>query len=253
MIKLSKQTKKVLAGILIIICISLLAAYLYYGSKNRSEDPRVVETKYLFKAYEDLMKEKRFDEAIRLMDSVEYIFLNTPGYQSSYELGIVYNNRGSAYLSIALYSNKDSIEKTLLLRLAKMQIDSSIAIYSTWMEKYGELGEEEILNIEKQYFLENDSAFKGKNHRRILKKRVDDLIMAQEETPRRLSVSYTNAGIILRHQFKQKEAAEYYIKAIELWKDNYIARNNFNVLMGKDPEDRSIIDQLFPPDKLKKE
>jgi len=253
MFKLSKQTKKLLAGILIIIGISLLVACLYYGSKNRSEDPRVIETKNLFRDYEGLMKEKKYDEAIRLMDSAENIFLNTPGYPSSYELGIVYNNRGSAYLSIALYATKDSIEKTLLLRLAKTQIDSSIAIYSTWMKKYGTLGREEIFGIEKDYFHENDKAFEGKNRKKILNKRIDDLIMAQNETPRRLSVSYTNAGIILRHQFKQNEAADSYIKAIRLWKDNYVARNNFNVLMGIEPEDRSIIDQLFPPDKSKKE
>jgi tetratricopeptide (TPR) repeat protein len=253
MFKLSKQTKKLLTGILIIIGISLMVAYLYYSSKNKSEDPRVLETKYLFKDYEGLMKEEKYDEALRLMDTVESIFLNTPGYASSYELGIVYNNRGSAYLSIALYTTKDSIEKTLLLRLAKTQIDSSIAIYSKWMEKYGTLERKEIQDIEKHYFLENDKAFEGKNHKKILNKRIDDLVMAQNETPRRLSVSYTNAGIVLRHQFKQNEAAESYIKAIKLWKDNYVARNNFNVLMGKDPEDRSIIDQLFPPDKSKKE
>jgi hypothetical protein len=44
---------------------------------------------------------------------------------------------------------------------------------------------------------------------------------------------------------------ESYITAIKLWKDNFTARNNFNVLMGIDPEDRSIVDQLFPPDKNK--
>jgi tetratricopeptide (TPR) repeat protein len=253
MFKLSKQTKKLLSGIFIIIGLSFLIAYLYYNSKNKAEDPRVVRTKYLLNDYEVLMNEKKYDDALRLMDSVEYIFLNTKGYKNSYELGIVYNNRGSAYLSMALYTTTDSIEKTLLLKIAQTQIDSSISIYSTWMEYYGKLGRDDIMKLEKPFFLENDIAFEGKNYNRILNKRIDDLIMAQNENLRRLSVSYTNAGIILRHQFRQNEAAESYIKAIKLWKDNYIARNNFNILMGKDPEDRSIIDQLFPPEKSKKE
>jgi len=93
----------------------------------------------------------------------------------------------------------------------------------------------------------SDPAFKNRNYNKILNKRIDDLILARHETPRRLSVTYTNMGIVLRHQYKQNEAVECYIKAIKLWKDNYTARNNFNVLMGKPPEDRSIIDQLFPP------
>jgi hypothetical protein len=89
------------------------------------------------------------------------------------------------------------------------------------------------------------------NFSKIFHKRVDDLVLAQNETPRRLSVSFTNQGIVQRHLYKQNEAVESYIKAIKLWKDNFTARNNFNVLMGKPPKDRSIIDQLFPPDKNK--
>ncbi len=133
--------------------------------------------------------------------------------------------------------------------MAKKNLDSSIVIYNTWLEKYGALPEEELFNYVRPFFPENDKAFKGRSYKKILQKRVDDLILAQKETPRRLSVCYTNLGIVLRHQYKQNEAVDNYIKAIKLWKDNFTARNNFNVLMGKPPRDRSIINQLFPPDK----
>ena len=133
--------------------------------------------------------------------------------------------------------------------MAKMNIDSSIVIYNRWMDSYRELSEEELSEIIIPFFPENDVAFKGKNYRKVLRKRVDDLVLARKENPRRLSVCYTNLGTILRHQYKQSEAVENYIKAIELWKDNYTARNNFNVLMGKPPKDRSVINKLFPPDK----
>jgi tetratricopeptide (TPR) repeat protein len=249
--KISNQTKKVLVGIFIIICISLAVAYIYYDSKNKAEDPRIVHTKFMFRQYDQLMKENKFSSALPLLDSIEIILNKVPGYKESYEPGIVYNNRGSAYLSIALYATKDSTERLRLLEIAKTNIDSAIAIYNKWSDKNGTLSKEELSKYIKPFFDENEVTFKGKKYTNILHKRVEDLVLAQKETPRRLSVCFTNLGIVQRHQYKQKEAVESYIKAIKLWKDNYTARNNFNVLMGKPPKDRSIIDQLFPPDKNK--
>jgi tetratricopeptide (TPR) repeat protein len=246
---ISTQTKKILIGIFIIVGTSFLVAYIYYKDKNRSEDPRIVQTKYMFRQFDELMKENKFSSALPLADTIESILVSVPGYMESYEPGIVFNNRGSAYLSIALYSGKDSIERIRFLDLAKKNIDSAILIYNIWMDRYSSLSKDELSEYVKPFFPENDEAFKGKNYRKILQKRVADLVLAQKETPRRLSVCYTNLGIIFRHQYKQNEAVECYIKAIKLWKDNFTARNNFNILMGKPPQDRSIIEQLFPPDK----
>ncbi len=251
MFKITQLTKLLLIGITIITGISFLLAYIYYNDKNEAEDPRIIESKYLFKHYENLIKDNNFEAALAVLDSIDFIFNSVPAYQSSYEPGIVLNNRGSAYLSMALSGVKDSFEIKHLFSLAKEQVDSAITIYTLWLNKNGKLSKQELLDIEKQYFPENDIAFEGKDHDKILNKRIEDLILAQNETPRRLSVSYTNLGIILRHQYKQNEAVECYIKAIKLWKDNFTARNNFNVLMGKPSQDRSIIDQLFPPEKNK--
>jgi tetratricopeptide (TPR) repeat protein len=246
---ISSQTKKILIGIFIIVGTSFLAAYIYYKDKNNAEDPRIVQTKYMFRQFGELMKVNEFSSALPLTDTIISVLVSVPGYMESYEPGIVYNNKGSAYLSMALYENKDSSERARLLELAKKNIDSSIVIYNSWQDKYSTQSKDELFDYIKPFFPQNDEAFKGKNYKKILQKRVDDLILAQKETPRRLSVCYTNLGIVLRHQYKQNEAVENYIKAIKLWKDNYTARNNFNVLMGKPPRDRSIINQLFPPDK----
>jgi tetratricopeptide (TPR) repeat protein len=223
----------------------LLTAYIYYNGKNKAEDPRIVRTKYMFRQFDEQMKINEFSSALPLLDSIELILIKVPGYKESYEPGIVYNDRGSAYLSIALYGSRDSTEKLRLLEIAEKNIDSAIAIYNTWLGKNSSLSIEELSKNIRPFFHEKDVAFK------ILHKRTEDLVLAQKETPRRLSVCYTNLGIIQRHQYKQNEAVESYIKAIKLWKDNFTARNNFNVLMGKPPKDRSIIDQLFPPDKNK--
>lgn len=246
---ISTQTKKILVGIFIIVGTSFLVAYIYYNGKNKAEDPRIVKTKFLFREFDEMMKENKFASAIPLTDTIESILLGVPGYRESYEPGIVYNNRGSAFLSMALYSVKDTIERKRLLELAEKNIDTAVVIYTTWMGKYSFLTKDELSDYVRPFFPENDNAFRSKNYRKIIQKRVADLVLAQKETPRRLSVCYTNLGIVLRHQYKQEEAAKSYIKAIELWKDNFTARNNFNVLMGKPPEDRSIIEQLFPPDK----
>jgi tetratricopeptide (TPR) repeat protein len=250
-VSISNQTKKVLVGIFIIIGISVLVAYIYYNGENKAGDPRIVQTKYMFRQFDDRMKENNFSSALPLLDSIEFILVSVPGYRESYEPGIVCNDRGSVYLSMALYTGKDSTERSRLLEKAKSNIDSAIAVYKTWMDINGNLSKEELSERVRPFFAEDDRAFKGRNYKRILNKRAEDLFLAQKETPRRLSVCYTNRGIILRHQYKQNEAVESYIKAIELWKDNYTARNNFNVLMGKPPRDRSIINKLFPPDKNK--
>jgi tetratricopeptide (TPR) repeat protein len=203
----------------------------------------------VFRQFDELMKVNEFSSALPLADTIITILANVPGYKESYEPGKVYNNIGSTYLSMALYESKDSSEKGRLLELAKRNIDSSVVIYNTWLNKYSTLCRQELFQYIKPFFPENDDAFKGKSYKKVLQKRVDDLILAQKETPRRLSVCYTILGIVLRHQYKLDEAVENYIKAIKLWKDNYTARNNFNVLMGQQHHDRSIIDKLFPPDK----
>lgn len=247
--KLSRETKIVIIGVVCICAISFTVAYLYYGGINKSEDPRIVETKLLFVQYENFIKDKNYTEAVSVLDSIEKVFLTVPGYSESYESGIVYNNRASVYISRALYETNDSLEKQYLLDSAAIQAGKCIVFYEKWIERYGALTEDKIIALVRPYFGENNKAFKGKNFKRILNKRVGDIILAQKETPRRLSVVYTNLGIIQRHQYKQKEAAESYLKAIALWKDNPTALSNLNVLYGKPPKDRSVLKKLFPPDK----
>jgi len=247
--KITRETKIVLIGVACICAISFIVAYLYYSGINKSEDPRIVETKRMFGRYDTFIKDKNYEAATIVLDSIETIFLKVPGYSESYEPGIVYNNRASIYISKALYESNDSLEKHHLLDSAALQATKCIVFYNKWMERFGVLTKDQILALIKPYFDEKDEAFKGKNYKKILNKRVDDIILAQKETPRRLSVAYTNLGIIQRHQYKQKEAAESYLKAIALWKDNPTALSNLNVLYGKPPQDRSVLKKLFPPDK----
>jgi len=247
----SRQTTILIVIVVCISCLGFLTAYIYYNYQNKSEDPRVINAREMLVKFEVLMKDRRYGEALQVMDSVAIIYEHTPGYEGSFEFGVIHNNRGSVYLTKALY---DSLiappEKTSLLDTAAVHIRKGIVIYEHWIDSVCLMNREQIESITSQFFLKNDPRLRESDLERLIDKRVEDVIFAQTETPRRLSVSLTNLGIIMRHQYKQEEAAQYYIMAIKRWKDNYTARNNLNVLMGKPPEDRSVFDKLFPPERI---
>jgi len=250
--RVTRQTRILLIFLVCISATGILIAWLYYSSKNRSEDPRVIGARFKLVEFDRMMKGHRYPEALLILDTVNTIYENTAGYRGSFESGVIFNNRCSVYLSMALYDSlTPAEEKENLLRLAEENVQKSISIYEAWIDSAGKLTKDQIKKNITPWFRENDPGLKGRIIGRIIEKRVQDIIFAQTETPRRLSVSYTNLGIIQRHQYRQEEAAQSYIKAISLWKDNFTARNNFNVLMGKPPEDRSIVDKLFPPERLK--
>lgn len=251
---LTRQSKTLIAVLVCLCAVGIAIAYFYYDYQNKAEDPRIIEARKKMIRYDDLMKEKNFNDALLLMDSIHDIYSKTHGYEGSFEFGVIYNNRCSVFLSLAIYdSTTPSEDKKNLLLLAEENALKSIAIYQHWIDSVGSMTEAQIRRNIAPAYTNDDIAFHDRNLPRIIDKRVEDIVNAQLETPRRLSVSYTNLGIVQRHQLRLKEAGESYIEAMKLWKDNYTARNNFNVLMGRPTEDRSIIDQLFPPERLKKD
>ncbi len=205
----------------------------------------------MLQRFDMLMSELEYTSALLLLDTIEAVFNKVPCYQGSFETGMVFNNRGSAFLSMALYEVKDSIERQKLLSFAGQNTDSAISIYKKWLNQYEHLPADSISKMLTPCFRPEDPSFSNSDSKVILKKRVEDVVLAQKETKRRLSVSYTNLGIVKRHQYLQNEAIDCYKQAIELWNDNFTARNNLNVLMGNPQNKRSVFDQLFPPDKNK--
>ena len=98
---------------------------------------------------------------------------------------------------------------------------------------------------------ETDPAFAGLNFNSIFRKRVKDMMLARVETPRRLSVSYTNKGTAYRHMMMPDSALLWYEKALAIWKHNRTAESNLSVLLGGEPVKPGIIESLFPPDRNK--
>lgn len=250
---ISPGTRKLLAITLSVALAAVIFAFFYYRQVNRSEDPRVAEARFLMAEYDRLSGGKDSHTLLHLLDSADQIYRSVPGYGSSYEIGVIYNNRGSRYLMNALYdSTLTESGKAAFLELSLTYADSAIAVYRNWIDEWEALSEEEIAARLTEGMSEADPAFAGLNFRSIFRKRVKDVMLARVETPRRLSVSYTNKGTAYRHMMMPDSALVLYERALSIWKHNRTAESNLSVLLGGEPVKPGIIESLFPPDRKKK-
>jgi len=233
----------------VLVIVGVVIAKIYYGNVNASEDPRVIEAKQLYKKYNVYTENNDYKAVFQLLDSIKDIYSNYYDYQNSFEVGVIYNNIGATWLSSALFESGDSL-KMPFLDSAKKNIEKSIIIYESWLAEFNGISEKDIYEkVNSYYNVIDEYIFENKDIEKIKKKRLYDILDARIETKRRLSVAYTNLGIISRHNMLFDEAIYYYKKALTLWEDNLTAKNNINVLLGRDREERSTIDKLFPKEK----
>jgi tetratricopeptide (TPR) repeat protein len=247
---ITAKTRILITVVAVVSIASLTVAYFYYKGVNEAVDPRVAQTRYMFERYNKKMQGRQYDSASRILDSVQEVFDHTPGYSESVEMGVVLNNRSALYISKALYGHDPDSLNQILFNSALRWNQRCIEHYTRWIEAFGKLNKEQITSHVKPFFTPSDKAFAEGHYQKIAKKRVSDLMDAQQETPRRLSVAYTNRGVIMRHQGRTVEAMNSYMKAIELWPDNPQALSNLNVLAGGKPQNRSFLKKLFPPERI---
>lgn len=200
---MNKGTKNLIIIMSLISLIVIVGMGLYYKQLNTQGDPRLLEARKLLITFEQHREKEDYDNVLLTLDKMEAIYKGMEGYENSFEMGVVENNRGATYLAEAL-RKKTKEEQTPLLLKAKEHIGKGIEIYK---------------------------ANKGR------------------EMERRLSVSYTNLGIIARHEGRLEDALRHYKKALDLWSENHTAKNNLRVIAGEKPVKRSVIQQLFPPKK----
>lgn len=250
------------ALVLILSALVLLAfgiAGMFYTSQNKKVDPRIVHARELYSKYDSLASENEFNKVFELLYNVERIYTQIPHYKNSYEMGVIENNRAATFLGMAIYFDSKSISldgiqtlsKDSLLKLSKNHATKSISIYENWLKEYGTLNEPEIEQKISHSFLEGLNNYSPEEKRGFLKKRIEEIKLAQLETKRRLSVAYTNYGIILRHQEDYKTAILNYEKALELWDQNLAAKNSLNALLGRPMEKQNVLQKIFPPEKNK--
>ena len=248
-LKINKGTK-IITGIMIILAaVGFSIAWIYYGNINKSVDPRVKPAQVMYGRYNLYASENNHAKVLELLDSIKEVYSTIPHYRNSYEMGVVFNNRASVFLTLALADTVNEEIRQHHFLLAEQYLKQSIRYYTGWMDEYGNKEESDVFEIVHAAFA-HDRLLKGNKHLdAIINNRVKEIKAAQVETPRRLSVSYANMGIIQRHQNELDEAVKYYVKALDLWGENLAARNNLNVLLGEPIEKQSFFRRLFPPDR----
>ena len=250
-------TKKLLSLVVTITATIFIGSYFYYDSVNKSEDPRILPAKELLLKYDKELESDEYVQALSLLDQMLAIYRATPGYEKSYEIGVLLNDKATVYL-VELETEiltTENVDKKVLekpLAVATDYTNEAIAIYENWMQDMGSLSEEQIRERISPYFKKEDPAFGDMDVNRLLKKRVNLILDAQIETPRRISVSLTNLGMINRYLGNLEKAKANYEKAIELWDRNYTAQDNLAILHNQPVRKRSMLSRLFPPEKIDK-
>jgi len=240
-------------ALIFIMCALVLSGFIishfYYKSVNASVDPRIVPARKLYENYNLLAQENKLDSIFWLMDTIESIYTRVDHYENSFEVGVLYNNRAATYLSLLMHE-EDVIVSDSLLEAADHAINKSIAIYENWLMSYDGKSEQELEKDLEKDFLVGLEDYDEVDQQKFLHKRIKEIIEAQVETKRRLSVSYTNLGLVYRHQLQYEAAALSYQKAIENWDRNLTAENNLNKLLGRPEKKRNLIQKLFPPERV---
>ena len=233
---------------MIVLALAGLAiAWIYYSGINRSSDPRVRDARTMYGRFNVYAATNEQDKILSLLDSIYGVFKSVPHYKNSYEIGVVLNNRATIYLTWAISDTLVDEVKLQYLAMAERELHQGIEYYQGWINTFEALDESGIHDIVYSDFMADPVIANDKRAGLYIGQRVNDIMTARAEMPRRLSVSYTNMGIIRRHENRPEEAVKYYVEALELWEDNLAAKNNLNIIFGRPLEKHGLLRRLFPP------
>ncbi|MFO8233826.1 MAG: tetratricopeptide repeat protein [Bacteroidales bacterium] len=251
----NKPTRALMLILSALVFIGVLISRHYYKGINEAVDPRVKEARLLYEKYNDYAKTNSFDSIFHLMDSIEAVYSKYPHYKNSFETGVLYNNKAASYITMALYLDSTSKQPEMqdsIFSMAETMVTKSIAIYTEWLEQFENKSREDIKNQIEPEFYKGLEQYSRELQEAFIDNRIEEIQEAQLETKRRLSVSYTNLGIIKRQRMQYEEAAKHYKTALDLWEQNLTAENNLNLLLGNPLKERSFLRKLFPPERNKK-
>ena len=229
-----------------IVISGLIFSYYYYSNINSSIDPRLVETQEVLAHFDKINKLDSPFVALNLMNNLEKKLNNIELYKNSYEIGVVYNNKASVYLLLAVYNEEYKNMKDSLFNMALIDFKKAKNIYNNWIEWKKNTNESDLKEYLNKQYNKDIKLFAEKDINEVIEQRIKDLDLAEIETPRRLSVVYSNIAVIKRHTNNLDDAIAYYSKSLELWPKNHEAKNNLNVLCGKKREEQSVINKMFP-------
>jgi tetratricopeptide (TPR) repeat protein len=242
---------------LVVVILGVLIARSYYGRTNASIDPRIRQAREMYETYDGLARTGDFQGVFALLDSIESIYIAHNHYRHSFEIGVLENNRAAALLTLALY--RDSLSNRVLpfshlssdslVSRSELYVRKAIFIYENFDQQYqGKTGEELELLIAPG-FREGLESYSPDEVDVFKASRIKEIQESILENKRRLSVCYTNLGLVYRHRGEYQEAVRQYEQALALWDRNLEAENNLNKLLGRPLKKRNLIQKLFPPER----
>lgn len=244
----------------VVVIIGVVVARNYYTRANGSVDPRIIPARELYAQYDSHAGSGNYYEIFELLDSIERIYQNVAHYRTSFELGVLENNRAAAFLTIALHG--DSIQESsnpwsswsndTLVLMAEKHLREAISIYENWIANYGNRSKQQIRAQMEAQFMEGLEGIDPDVAENYIKTRLMEIEKALQENSRRLSVCYSNLGLVYRFQGAFAEAARNYETALNLWDRNLDAENNLNRLLNRPVKKRNFIQKMFPPDREQK-
>lgn len=252
MIKMkNNKTRILIITMTILVFIGILIAWSYYRGVNKAVDPRIKDARILYEKYNEFTQLSQYDSILWLMDTIEAVYSSIDHYRDGYEIAVLYNNRAAMYLSIYLQPGNEIVigDTGLFISKAEDAVRKSLQMYQEWFGKFEGLNETAIRENIQASFLNGMEQYSEDETEQFLDKRIQEIVEAQTENRRRLSVSYTNLGLIKRHQHQYDSAAIFYAKAIDLWERNLTAENNLNMLLNRPLKKRNLLQKLFPPEK----
>lgn len=246
----NKGTRVIILIMVVLALVGLAIAWTYYSGINRSVDPRVREARTMYGRFNVYAATNEQDKILSLLDSIEGVFKAVDHYSNSYEIGVVLNNRATIYLTRAISDTLVDEVRFQYFAMAERALHRGIEYYQGWITTFEALDEAGIHELVYNDFMADPVIANDKRAGKYVLQRVKDIMTARAEMPRRLSVSYTNLGIVRRHENRPEEAVEYYVKALELWEDNLAAKNNLNIIFGRPVEKHGLLRRLFPPKRI---
>lgn len=247
---INKGTRTLLIIMIGIVAISLTYAYFYYKNINENVDPRLIHTQEVLSQFDQSNKLDSPFVALKMMEDIEQQLLATDLYKSSYEIGVIRNNKASVYLMMALYGKQFSNLKDSLFSEAMRELTSAESIYLSWIDMSSKQTDSLIVPSLIKAYQNKPELFVDKDIKKVAQLRYEDLILAKTETPRRLSVCYSNMAVVYRHTNQLDSAIARYQKALELWPENHEAENNLKTLFGLEREKRGVVEKLFPSKRI---
>lgn len=254
-----KPTTTLILIMLVVVAIALITARSHYKKINDSADPRVIPARMAYQEYNNRAAAGDFVGVLNVLDSIASIYNQYEHYQNSYEAAVVHINRSSVYLTVGLHIDSlrtiadlgwmQTKTKKGLLDLSEEEIKAAIEMYLTWDSLWVDLSEAAIKEKLNENFYKGLESYPKEDQENYAESRTKEITEAQWENDRRLSVAYSNLGMIWFQRDDYEQAAELYTKAVKLWEDNLTAKNNLNKMLGRPLEKRSMIQKLFPKER----